>query len=148
MYKMNFFYQNVGRYNGTGWQDSSVVECLPKDWEVSGSNLCHGILLWRWAHISIMLLKPVKYRAKCTAETNKLKKNNYLSFTGIHLVFLFNAKCPLLSVHFANIRKNNNSKWLFDLKKKLILALHLRYLFQRGTGFLYHPRLTEPLSSR
>ena len=51
------------------WQDSSVVECLPKDWEVCGSNLCHGILLWRWAlhlhlapaaYISIMLLRTVK----------------------------------------------------------------------------------------
>ena len=30
-------------------QDSSLVECLPKDLEVCGSSLCHGILLWRWA---------------------------------------------------------------------------------------------------
>ena len=32
-----------------GCQNSSVVECLPKDKEVCGSSLWHGILLWRWA---------------------------------------------------------------------------------------------------
>ena len=56
-------------YSIQGWQGSSVVECLPKDWEVCGSSLCHGILLWRWAlhihlapaaNISIMLLRPIK----------------------------------------------------------------------------------------
>ena len=64
----------------SGWQDSSVVECLLNDSEVCGSSLYHGILLWRWAlhlhlaspaHISIMMLRPIKLGAKCTAGTNK-----------------------------------------------------------------------------
>ena len=63
-------YINYTNYRSfAGWQDSSVVECLPKNWKVRGSNLCHGMLLWRWAlhlhlapaaHISIMLLRPVE----------------------------------------------------------------------------------------
>ena len=61
------------------WADSSVVECLPKDqYSLRFNCLCHGILLWKWAlhihlapaaYISIMLLRPVKKGAKCTAET-------------------------------------------------------------------------------
>ena len=48
---------------------SSVVDCLPKDWEVCGWTLYHSTLLRRWAlrlqlaaaaHISIMLLRLVK----------------------------------------------------------------------------------------
>ena len=34
------------------YQDSSVVECLHKDWKVCGSSFCHGILLWRWARFT------------------------------------------------------------------------------------------------
>ena len=50
-------------------QGGPLVKCLSTDWNVCDSNLCHSTLLWRWAlhvhlapaaHITIMLLRPVK----------------------------------------------------------------------------------------
>ena len=73
-------FNRINHENILVWQNSSVVECLPKDYEVCGSSLCHGILLWRWAlhlqlapdvHISIMPVCTSWIASKIRSKNNK-----------------------------------------------------------------------------
>ena len=94
------------------WHYISVVECLPKDYEVRSSSLYHGILLRRWAlhihlapaaHISIMLLRPFKWGAKCTAETNKVYLK--LTLTSILLNAILHFKSRKICDRFSSTLK-------------------------------------------
>ena len=77
-------------------------------WQSACPSLCHGILLWRsalhinltpTAHISIMLLRPIKQGAKCTAKTSNKQHNQSKGQTSLYFQYhkhKFNAEVQYL----------------------------------------------------
>ena len=133
-----------------GWQDSPVAECLPKDYNICSSSLCHGILLRRWAlhlplaptaYISIMLLRPAKRVVKCAAETtNKTNMPSLIPSNDRH--YIVNATWIGLLTRLSSLQMRFNfgescSFLIVSLSKSLLLYFmcsdqHVKYRMLHG----------------
>ena len=82
-----------------GWQDSSVVERLTKDWEVCGSILSRSIFkLWRWTHRNQMLNRFVWVICSCLWGDNFIQHHT--------------TRCVVLITECHNSHKHRRVLWL------------------------------------